>query len=102
MHGADSAVLRPGGHVWVSLADGDPIADLAAAVVFSNHPVDSAGHEHALLHGVNPAHADFGARPLEPFDGSGHSAYLGAAGVVALRSVIMSDRAEHRHRRRAG
>ncbi len=102
LHDADSAVLRPGGRVWVSLADGDPIADLAAAVVLSNHPVDAAGHEHALIHGVNPAHSDFGARPVEPFDGSGHSAYLGAVGVVALRSVIMSDSSDRRHRRRAG
>ncbi|MGF1665970.1 MAG: alpha/beta hydrolase [Acidimicrobiia bacterium] len=102
LHDSDSAVLRPGGRVWASLADGDPIADLAGAVVFSNYPVDAAGHDHALLHGVNPVHADFGAHAIEPFDGRGHSAYLGAAGVVALRSVIMSDRAERRHRRRAG
>jgi pimeloyl-ACP methyl ester carboxylesterase len=102
---AESAVLRPGGRVWASLADGDPIADLAAAAVFSNYPVDDAGHEHALLHGVNPVHADFGAQAIEPFDGRGHSAYLGAAGVVALRSVIMSERAERaerKDRRRAG
>jgi pimeloyl-ACP methyl ester carboxylesterase len=99
---AGSALLRPGGRVWASLADGDPIADLAGAVVFSNYPVDAAGHHHALVHGVNPVHADFGALTIEPFDGRGHSAYLGAAGVVALRSVIMSDRAERRDRRPAG
>jgi pimeloyl-ACP methyl ester carboxylesterase len=91
LHDADAAKLREGGVVWASLAEGDPIADLASLPVVSNYPDDAHGAAHGLLHGINPVHLDFGAVPLAPFEGTGHSAYFAAGGAAALREIIRTD-----------
>lgn len=95
LQSAAAAKLRPGATVWASTAAGDPIDDLAAFAVLSDHPDhpdDPDGNRHALFHGVNPVHTDFGATLVPPFASRGHSAYFTVAGAAALRAAMRDAR----------
>lgn len=97
---AADAILRPGGRVWVALADDDPIGlgispkELPPAwvpppllpVVLA---VDLAmeGPEE-LWHGTNPAADEFGAARLTTEGSSGHSAYFEAGSLLNLTLIV--------------
>jgi pimeloyl-ACP methyl ester carboxylesterase len=97
---ADEAILRPGGRVWVALADDDPIglgispSELPPSwvpapllpVVFA---IDLAieGPEE-LWHGTNPASDEFGASRLATEGSSGHSAYFAAGSLLNLACIV--------------
>lgn len=97
---AAAARLRPGGRVWVALANDDPVA---AAINPSELPpwwlpaflgpiwfaADMSNGPEALWHGVNPAGRDFGALRISTGESSGHSDYFGAATLDNLARIVV-------------
>ena len=114
----DDANLRPDARIWAGIADTDLIGrtgwgsvlcpevvgGIAASLPWklSGHPAtslsescqtDTDGDVLRLSHGINPAHADFGAVEI-PTDGvRGHSSYLNA-GTTSIEAIaeIVTDR----------
>jgi hypothetical protein len=97
---AADAILRPGGRVWVALADDDPIglgisprelppAWVPPSLLPAVLAVDLAmeGPEE-LWHGTNPAAEEFGAVRMTTEGSSGHSAYFEAGSLINLALIV--------------
>lgn len=97
---ASDAVLRPGGRVWVALAERDPIAlginpgELPPWWVppvlwlsWMGADLLNDGAEE-LWHGPNPASEDFGARRIATGGSTGHSYYFEAGSLENLARIV--------------
>jgi pimeloyl-ACP methyl ester carboxylesterase len=97
---ASDAVLRPGGRVWVALAERDPIAlginpsELPPWWVppvlwapWLGFDLLSNGAEE-LWHGPNPASEEFGARRVATVGSTGHSDYFEAGSLENLARIV--------------
>ena len=101
-HAADAS-LRPGGQVWVALADDDPIAwgiapsellawslvpDPIGYLMGIFAAIDRADH---LWHGVNPVSDEFGALRFATEGSSGHSSYFESGSLDNLLLILDGD-----------
>jgi hypothetical protein len=86
-HSAE-ARLRPGGRVWVGLADGDPIAAALSPSELSRWWVPIPCMPSWLWHGANPAAASFGARRFATKGSTGHSAYFESGSLENLVRIM--------------
>ena len=97
---SSEAVLRPGGRVWVALADSDPIGlgislselppswlpPIIGPAWFAVDLLRDGPEE--LWHGANPVGEDFGATRISTDGSSGHSSYFEEESLLNLARIV--------------